>query len=297
MKSELIIIVCSLVGMYGYSAGMDKALFALKWIKNGIMNKHKSDPSISDGISHLQLLPLELQNEIAQYLVFPDRETDEEFIARMQSSEIKDEKQFVKFLNKKIQAIYKENKTASDALVEHALSIITKRDLEVILSLDEYCIKKKFQFSSSPDFSKIMFIIDLWGIRIEPIATVLDLKTGDRKILKFEKRKGNIHTHAISSNGRLVATTEDLIGGDYVLRLKNVQEDRQLWSLSMNHPNKHAVLIGFNKQSTRLMVNYLGGQSKIFSVDKENKTEKVQKILKDYFKLRGVCKKWGSTLE
>jgi len=273
-------------------------------------NKNKKDPSKdpsinTDGICWLSddKLPSDVQNKIAQYLTFNDRETDTEFITRakelLKNGGLKTQDEIYKKIHDHT-IIYKRkggdieliaNKETRDSSAPHTvLSVSTgltvyshKNKVLNKLYATHRCFPQYFSetfFEVAPDFSKAILVEDFES---EIKVNAFDIVT-KKNICKESLKKVSIglrYPVAISSDGSTLAFVEDS-----QLKIKNILKDKNKEVLIPLHLVQR---VDFNKQGTKIIVQ--GGNGKYIIhplVSQEKHALKSKKTLPDYFNQKGI---------
>jgi len=296
---------------------------AMQWCKNGYFSDFSTFLALivsgasqtskkkfpNNGICWLELLPPEIQDHIASYLVFSDRETDQEFIKRtlgITLIQVCGVSTRYKYLN----SIIKIKRSG----LFFALSIIHKKTRKE-RSICSYFCSSEFAprrisdslVACSPDCSKVIYSPDA-DRELPQKLHLFDIYKNTQSKYYFgnrDDRKIRYVNNAISSDGKILtsllhgfgdsspfpARNSGLHISDISDVTKNILElsDEEIAKcklITINNPN----IVTFNKQGTKVIVrsNY---EYEIFDLcDEAEHNQKSRKTLADYFRQRGICK-------
>ena len=260
------------------------------------ISKHKSKPEIKADICHLLLLPEDIQNLIAQYLVLRDIETDTEFIERTNeilktrtdnkvennTAILELKRSFNIFLDHaETLTVYNKKSNKEKGLFSHRLPLIASYPME------------NFLFAFSPNGSKVIFyrefptqdgnraglgVCDLVMDRSEKFINYTNdgtkgiaLSFRNKLARVFDKYNRVTHNTVPCLEIKSLAGTEKSIELPFVLAKSG--------------------FVAFNKQGTKIRVDYFGDKPLIIPLcSPEEHHKQSQKRLIDFFRQKGVCK-------
>jgi len=244
------------------------------------------------GICYLELLPAEIQDHIAQYLVFRDRETDQELIARTQGMKQGcDENRKNEYLNGKFTL---ENRWLLFTMVLNAYNKKTNQK-KMLCEFEHYQSdgSDDFLYSPAADCSKVIFL-KASGIS-KSLVQVFDLLASSKKEERISGSTLNrsIYGHGdcaigISCDGNIYARVWDVFeSGKVFLRIGRLKgDDIMKRQITISEPR----CVAFNKQGTKVIVRN-NKEYEVFDLCSESEhNQKSRKILADYFRQRGICK-------
>jgi len=256
------------------------------------------DPSINtDKICWLNKLPGDIQNEIAEYLTFNDRESDAEFIRRTSWLTRK-------FVTQGGCAEFKCIKKYRGC--SNILSVYSNCTNKYTELYNRYMGEKqryKTLFEFAPNNSKVILAEDLGS---SAQAYVFDL------VSQKEIYKKNLETYplfplqvAISSDGTTLATIVEN-NGHSLLTVENIlnnntekiemSEDKiEISGMSMQLLGFNKLgWLDFNKQGTKIRSRNVAYRSFIHSLVSEKEHNlKSKKTLIGYFRQKGICKQYA----
>jgi len=241
------------------------------------------DPSINtDGICWLNKLPKDIQNEIAEYLTFNDRETDAEFIER--TKKLLNSKKSEKFVS---QAGYVEDHYFKNRFgFSMTLQIYSKHTEECIELYQRHINEKQYYvelFEFAPNHSKVILAED-FGPSVQ--AHAFDI-VSQKEIYKKSLASGTPPIAiAISSDGTTLATVINGLGHS-LLTVENILNNKtEIIETSQTGIKR----LDFNKQGTKIMYQTKSSSSTNSLASQEEHKKKSKKTLAAYFKQKGICK-------
>jgi hypothetical protein len=275
-------------------------------------------------ICWLELLPRDVQNHIASYLVFRDRESDQEFIKR--TSRIKE-------ITCDDPYWYRDRKTCEYGDVKIVLngdwSIVAPASLSIAnkktrkkkilyrfpFSLGDSFVTDTFMVGASPDFSKVILAQEddkKVDVKIFDVMSEKSKKYSLQKesLLVSEKQEARyfipnerIYCQALAMSndctfmGAILKYSYKTSDWYYlhIATINDAMEDLSPFGsklIIIDKPN----YVAFNKQGTKVIVRHNNVVHKIFALCAEGECEqKSIKTLAAYFKQRGVCKELKSS--
>src|SRR3984885_4419086 len=258
-----------------------------------------------DGICYLELLPAEIQDHIASYLVFRDKENDQEFIERTS---------LIEEITYDDPDLYNEYKgyryRDTEVVLDGAWNVMyrpslritratTKRKVELYsFGLTEEFEVKNIVSGASPSFSKVV-LAQNEGEKTNIKVFNVSEKTRSNHSLSSNEIVQNIYLNAkseckavgISNDGTWMACLINIEPLGCALRLKSftdVIKNRQLYIkiISVKNPDR----VVFNKQGTKVILRNNSEYEIIRLCDEAEHKQKSEKTLADYFRQRGICK-------
>jgi len=282
-----------------------------------LKSKKKSKQELKEetrGVCYLALLPDDIQNLIAEYLPFPDREDEREFVERARKVQQGDKNNPIKQGNFLIK-LMEEEVLNMPSIFGYYLELsfentIAEEKKNLIDTYSGMAWEKEDIFSCSADASKVIMTNNFEG------TSIFDTRK-NKQIYKVEAPKqGFINktiASAISNDGTLIACIEDLhfykvrpspdgkgkilftknSPGPYILTCKNINNNTEAQPISL--PNTIKKLIAFNKQATQIIVfettDTWHDKYHIFlSADEQEHVQKSKKTFNNFLQKWGICK-------
>jgi len=243
---------------------------------------------------YIASFPVDIQNEIAQYLTFYDREDEAEFIERTKVIPQGDKNRPISYLNGEI----KIDKWHSFG--KGSCSFIAKNSkIQSFKNAHYFPIHEGYKtcdsnhlFSCSPDCSTFIWGYDNWCNHQK--FKIFNTKNSHWTYLTMNL---DIAVAVAVSSGAthiaLVIKTSELESPFYTLKIINTADKTQIFQVSEKIKS-----VAFNKQGTQVIIHYPNDEYKIFPISRimmqASHQEKSKKTLSHYFLQRGVCKKLNS---
>lgn len=285
----------------------------LSWWQNAIQlvkSKMRTKEQY-DGVCLFARLPKDIQDYIAEkYLIFRDRETDEDFLARVN----KGEKKPIRFRGFHYTGWLTGERYVINAVREPTSNGTAFRDKELNVDLQSHLIRDNMLVNCSVDGSKALILQDRLTDKsglIERKVTYFDFVKGESHV-HYCKNKGNIYSTAISNDGskfcyvyrapeeRLyIASFDGSMKADIALITE--KHNTVLCGYPIPDFSKSGTdfelsnELNFNKQGTMIAARWFRWKENDtviitiadFSDDHKAKTKKT---LDAYFRLHGICK-------
>lgn len=235
-------------------------------------------PLKSDGICHLALIPIEIQNHIASFLQFKDRESDEHYFKRIDQVKRIPDECYKQMFGPSVEGI-----TPLGALITYSTNCS-----KIILLEKNY---SRFKQCNLPKLT----ILD-----ITSNSVIRDTKINEL----FVPTMKSIQSIGLCAKGILIGCLEELITQEQSEKAKesyiymyqvtlyniNTQEKRTIPLFETKGKKGFMAILHFNMQTTKVTMctnnsSYIAG-----IVPEAEHNQKTIKTLKDYFiKIKPVC--------
>lgn len=268
-----------------------------KWLHKASVpgKKQQVIPITTEQSSPIFLLPTEVQNLIAEYLTFYDKETDSECYRRTKNLCCGSEDSKINYLNGIIKL--KINKSFPNHLSEifpRHLTIYNKISKEKKL-LHHYSAHHSSKldavlFNCSANCSKIILLKPMSCISYK--IKIFDVVTGS-KINEFKyfcRQSGVPHEIAISNGGTSFAQLYKNSTNDYSAEIQST-EDCHRTNKWHNITLPSVTALAFNQQGTKIFVHGPNDEFQIIPLCSAQEDKAIsRKTFIDYCKQRRICK-------